>query len=435
MRNKKVVITGIGPLSSAGIGKESLWKNLVSNHYAPILEKTYLDHDQWDEFFLHKIESFDIENFNINKSILNSIRDWKEGESVTDLEYLLASVKLALDDACLDYDPENNNIACVISHENPGLEQYFSKLINFSYDTCKKQGLTKFDFAQQLHNHSIKSAYELQTFTVLFHVMKVFGLHGYSQFLNNACSSGLHAFENASQIIKSDRSQVVVVAAADHPRIYKYLWFKELGMYEQDGKMKPFDKNARGLVFGDGGAGFILEEYEHAQNRGARIYAEYCGGGFTQEAWKTIFPNVGSIFYTKAIQEALTFSEMVPKDVDAICAHGAAHPVIDRYEAGAIQSVFGKKENQPAITALKPYVGHNLGGNNLLETAILLLGMERNILLPLVNTETIHPKISLNLQLEMLNKPLTTIMKTCCAFAGFNAAAIFKKHEALADKI
>jgi 3-oxoacyl-[acyl-carrier-protein] synthase II len=259
--------------------------------------------------------------------------------------------------------------------------------------------------------------------------MKVFNLHGYSLFLNNACSSGIHAFENASQIIRSGRCPAVVIAGSDFPRIYKYLWFKELNIYEQSGKMKPFDKNARGLVFGDGGAGFILEDLEHARNRGAKIYAEYCGGGFTQEAWKNIFPNVVSNHYSDAINEALTFSGCTPELIDVLCTHGAGHPIIDRYEAESIGRVFGDVTSQPAITALKPYIGHNLGGNNLLEIAILLICMQNNTLLPLINTETIHPKIKLNLNRRTIEREITTFMKTCCAFAGYNAAAIFRKFE------
>lgn len=429
MNNKKVVITGIGPLSSAGIGSKNTWKSLVNRKPELTREKIYMDNDIWDEFYLHKIASFSIHNFGIDRTALNSIKDWKEGESVTDLEYLLASVKLAIDDSGISYDPEVNKIGCVITHENPGLEQYFTKLIDLSYEALNSKQIKKVTFAEYVHNKSIKSAYELQSFTVLFHIMKAFSLHGYSLFLNNACSSGLHAFENAAQIIKNGRCPVVVLAGSDFPRIYKYLWFKELNMYEQDGKMKPFDKHAGGLVFGDGGAGFVVEDLDHARNRGAKIYAEYCGGGFSQEAWKTIFPNVASNHYSDAIKEALTFSRCSSEQIDVLCAHGAAHPIIDRYEAGAICRVFGDVSTQPAITALKPYVGHNLGGNNLLEIAILLMCMQNNTILPLINTETIHPKITINLNQKPLEREINTFMKICCAFAGYNAAAIFRKYK------
>ncbi|MGD9200751.1 MAG: beta-ketoacyl synthase N-terminal-like domain-containing protein [Chitinispirillia bacterium] len=427
MNDNKVVITGIGTLSSAGTGIENTWNGLVNRRPELTLEKIYIDDNMWNEFYLHKIPSFSIDKFGIDKTALNAIKEWKGGESVTDLEYLLASVKLAIDDSGISYDPEINKMGCVITHENPGLEQYFTKLIDLSFEYLNSKQVKKVHFAEYLHTKSIKSAYELQSFTVLFHIMKVFNLHGYSLFLNNACSSGLHAFENAAQIIRSGRCPAVVLAGSDFPRIYKYLWFKELNMYEKDGKMKPFDKNAGGLVFGDGGTGFILEDLEHARNRGAKIYAEYSGGGFTQEAWKTIYPNVISNHYSDAINEALTFSRCTSDQIDTLCAHGAAHPIIDRYEAESICRVFGGVSGQPVITALKPYVGHNLGGNNLLEIAILLICMQKNTLLPLINTENIHPKIKINLTKKTIKMEITTFMKICCAFAGYNAAAIFRK--------
>lgn len=428
MSIKKVVITGIGPLSSAGIGSGSTWENLItSKNIESSREKIFTDNELWEEFYLHRLPQFTLSQLGIDASVINAIHQWKEGETVTDLEYLLAAVKLALDDADLIYDFESNDIGCIITHENPGLEQYFSKLIDLSYAIRNQDNQSKKEFAQYIHNKSIKSAYELQSFTVLFQVMKAFNLHGYSLFLNNACSSGLHAFESANQIIQSGRCPVVVIAGADYPRIYKYLWFKELNMYESDGKMKPFDKNARGLVFGDGGAGFILEDSEHAEKRGAKIYAEYLGGGFSQEAWKNIFPRVGSSYYQKAIHEALLYSHCQPNNIDVLCVHGAAHPLIDRYEASAVCQVFGEVAKQPTIAALKPYVGHNLGGNNLIEIAIMLLCMKNNVLLPLRNTELVHPKISLNLIHEKIEREINTVMKICCAFAGYNAAAVFRK--------
>jgi 3-oxoacyl-[acyl-carrier-protein] synthase II len=424
MKSKRVVITGIGPLSSIGTGKENLWNGLLHGKPFVTSEKFYLNGDLWDEFPVQKIDNFDLNHFSIDKSSLDYITHWKEGEESTDLSYLLAVVKLALDDAKLSYDYDSNNIGCIITHENAGLEQYFTKVITLSHSMLNGKDKNIVEYAQYLHDKSIKSAYDMQTFMVLFHIMKVFQLHGFSLFLNNACASGLYAFENAAQIIKSGRCPAVVVAGADYPRIYKYLWFKSLNMYEFDGRMKPFDLNAKGIVFGDGGAGFILEDYEHAQKRDAHIYAEYLGGGFTQEAWKAVFPSVGSEHYPNAIRDALKFSECKEDEIDLICAHGAGNTVIDLYEAKAITKVFN---NHVPVTAFKPYVGHNLGGNNLLETAILLMNMENDMILPVLNTTEINPKAKINVIKEMQNKQLQRVMKICCAFAGFNGAAVFGK--------
>ncbi|MEI8349636.1 MAG: beta-ketoacyl synthase N-terminal-like domain-containing protein [Candidatus Omnitrophota bacterium] len=429
MQEKRVVITGIGPLTSIGIGTDALWASLVKGVTNVKAEKWAVDGELWEEFFVHRLDNFDIKKFNINKDRLDEIKRWKEGEEIVDLHYLLAATKLALDDSKLEYSPDDNNIGCIIAHENAGMEQYTSKIIDITFEEVKKASphITKKQFAEKVHYASIKCAYDLQTFMVMFHVMKTFNIHGYSSFVNNACSSGLHALENASHSIKSGRCPAVVVVAADYPRIYKYLWFKSLKMYASDGKMKPFSKKSDGLVFGDGGVGIVVEDFEHAEKRGAKIYAEYLGGGFSQEGWKIVYPAIGSNFYQKAIKESFAYGKIDKDDVDILCAHGAANSIIDKYEAKAINDIFGIRPKKPFMTTFKPYVGHNLGGSALLETAILLLCLKNNIALPVLNVQEVDPKIKIDLVKEKISAELKIGLKISCAFAGYNAAAVFRK--------
>ncbi len=428
MEGKRVVITGVGPLTPIGTGKENLWKALLEAKTNIKLEEYKVDTEVWGKFYLHRIEDFDIKNFGIEAMRLEEIKQWKDGEEVIDLYYLLAGVKLALEDSRLEYDPEENNIACVISHENPGLEQYFSRFISVSFDCYTKEKiLGKKEFFKKLYSKLYKSSYELQTFMTLYHITKTFNLHGYSLFINNACASGLYALEVASQIIKSGRSPAVIVATGDHPRVYKYLWFKELKMYAEDGKIRPFAKEAKGFVFGDGAVGLVLEDFNYALKRKARIYAEYLGGGFSQEAWKVILPAVGSRYYQKAIQEAINFSKINKGDIDLLCVHGAGNPLIDRYEARAITEIFGIKPKKPLITVFKPYVGHNLGGDALMETAILLFCLEHNLVLPVLNTQRVDERTKIELVKERINVELKLALKTCCAFAGYNGAIVLRK--------
>lgn len=429
MQEKRVVITGIGPLTAIGIGKDALWDALVAGKTNVKHEEWFIDGELWEKFYLHKIDNFDIKNFGIDKNALEEIKSWKEGEEVTDLYYLLAAVKLALNDSGLKFDSEDNNIGCVVTHENAGLEQYISKNIDFSFNEIKNKSdiPSKKGFSRKYHYHSIKSAYDMQTFMVLFHILKTFNIHGYSLFVNNACASGQYALETASQIIKSGRCPAVIVAAADYPRVYKYLWFKDLKMYAEDGKIKPFAEDANGFVMGDGGSGLILEDYEHAVKRNAKIYAEYLGGGFSQEAWKVVYPAVGSDFYQKAIKEALMFGKVDKEDIDLVCAHGVGNTLIDRYEAKAITDFFGEHFERPLVTALKPYIGHNLGGSNLIETVILLLCMDHNLVLPVLNVRKVGPRIKIDLVQKKINTNLKTVLKICSGFAGYDAASLFKR--------
>ena len=430
MHTKRIAITGLGPLGSSGIGKEAFWQGILDKKTNLQIEKCTVDNELLAEFYLHKVEGFDINKVGIDKTILNDIKEWKEGEEIPDLNYLIAAVKLALDDSGLDYRVKDNNISLVLAHENLGLMQFGFKVSNLAYEMLidkQRKTTSKREFFTSLYKKFLKSGYDVQTFADLFHVAKAFNIHDYSLFINNACASGLYALEAASQIIKSNQAKVVVVAASDCPEIYKYLWFKELGIYSPDGIIRPFSKDANGLVFGEGGVGIVLEDLETAQKRNAPIYAEYLGGGFDLEGWKITVPQIGSPSYQKAIQKAFSQSNIKKEEIDLLCPHGVGYPVVDSYEAKAITDTFSLNPKKPQITTFKPYLGHNLGGSALLETAILLLSLKNNLIPPTLNCENINPKLNISLVKEKTKTSLKTVMKICSAFAGYNGAAVFRK--------
>jgi 3-oxoacyl-(acyl-carrier-protein) synthase len=261
----------------------------------------------------------------------------------------------------------------------------------------------------------------------LYHIGKAFNIHGFSLFTNNACASGLYALETARLMIEGGNNKAVIVAAADYPDVYQHLWFKALNMYPPDGLTRPFDKDAQGFVLGQGGVGLVLEDIDHALQRNAHIYAEYKGGGFLMEGWKVAFPDLKGHTYSETIQEALKRSYIEPEAIDLICVHGVGTKIADRYEADTIADIFGTNQDRPKITAFKPYIGHTLGASVLLETAIMLLAMEKNIIPPLINTKNIDKKIRISPALQKKVFPIQKALKICSAFAGFNASVVFEK--------
>ena len=426
----RIAITGIGPVSSIGIGKDDFWRNILNQKINVELKKIFVDNLLWHEFYTHKISNFNISNFGIDKDKLDDIKEWKEGEEVVDLNYLIAAIKLALDDSNIDYNQKNNGLALILAHENLGLMPFAYKVSNMVYDMLidkKKKDITKRDYMEAFYKFSLKGGYDIQTFTSLFHIGRVFNISEYSLFINNACASGLYALEAASQIIKSGQAKIVIVASSDYPDIYKYIWFKELGIYSKDGKIRPFSKDANGIVFGDGGVGLVLEDMDYAMRRNVSIYAEYLGGGFDMEGWKITVPQIGSDSYQKAIQKAFKQANVINKDIDFLCSHGTGSHAIDYYEAKAITDIFGEQPKKPLISAFKPYFGHNLGASALLETALLLLGLKNNIIPPTLNCDNPDTRLNISLVTKQVNASFNIAAKICCAFAGFNAAAIFKK--------
>jgi 3-oxoacyl-(acyl-carrier-protein) synthase len=427
---KRVVVTGIGPLASTGIGKDAFWKGILEKRVGLGLKEFKLDGDVWCNFYAHKIEYFDFTKFDIDENALAYVREWKEEDLPVDLCYLIAAVALALKDSKIDYKNGDNDIGIVLAHENMGLMDFVLKLSHMSFSTLRSKSETQISmkqFYEELYRGCLKSGYDVQNFMTLFHVAKLFNIHNYSLFINNACASGLYALEAAAQMIKCNQNHVVVVAVSDYTEVYKYLWFNDIGIYSEDGKIRPFCTDSNGLVFGDGGVGIVLEDMEFALKRNADIYAEYMGGGFCLEGWKVTTPQIGSDSYQKAILKALKQSEISKNEIELLVPHGVGSKAIDYYESRAITDVFGLNPEEPLITTFKPYVGHNLGGSALLETAILLLSLKNEVVLPTLNCENLDSKLNISLVKDKLKAKLNTAMKICCAFAGYNAAVLFKR--------
>lgn len=428
--NTRIVITGIGPITSIGSGKEKLWNNLLQAKTNVQQDECYVDGELWDKYYFHKVEDFNISEFNIDRGVLDWIKDWKDGDENKDLFYLIGAIKLALDDSALVYDPRKEaDFGMVLTHENMNLIPFLSKVSSRAFDmlTDKTKQLSKKEFYAQLYKDCLKSGYDAQFFMTLFHAAKVFNVRQYSLFICNACASGLYAVEAAAQMIKNGQNHTVIAAASDSADIYKYVWFRDLGIYSKDGIVRPFSKDSNGLVFGDGASALVLEDLEHAKQRNAPIYAEYLGGGFSLEGWQVAIPKVGSDSYQRAILKAFEQSGIAKEEIELLCPHGVGSHIIDYYESKAITDIFGvSPSDKPFITAFKPYVGHNLGGSALLETAILLLSIENEVILPTLNYNP-NPSYNISLVKEQINRKLKTVMKISAAFAGYNAAGIFRR--------
>lgn len=425
---KRVVITGIGPIASVGIGRKNFWNGLLSRDIKIDREKVYVKRDLWQSFYMHKIRNFDFNKININRDVLNYIKFWKEGAEIKDLYFFIAAIKLAIDDANFCKPEDLNAAGLVLAHENMGLSEFFNSVSEHAYRlACKKNKIDKLNFFKKLSAECIKVGYDAQTFMSLFHISKMFNVHGFSIFINNACSSGLYALELAREMICCNQSKISIVAAVDLPDIYKYLWLKKFNFYSGEKFIKPFSKDGGGLVFGEGAVALIVEDLDHALKRGANIYAEYAGGGFQLESWRVFDPRVDGAYYQKAIADSLSNSSLTRDNIDLICLHGMGSYVADACEINAIKKIFGNKKNQPYITAFKPYIGHCLGSSALLETAILLLCMKHNIILPVLNTKEFHPSFNMNIVQKEIKSPLNVSLKTSAAFAGYIASAIFRK--------
>ncbi len=423
----KVVFTGLGPICSLGIGKIPLWKNLLRGNTNIVKDSFKAQEEIVHSYYVHKMQNFKLTDFGIPFEKIDAIDQWKNGDKVRDLELFLLSIKLAIDDSDFKYHTESNNIGLVLAAESPGHGEFFLKFIKHSL-ASKNYKISNHEAYLDFYKNFKSTGYDLQSFMTLFHIAKLFDFHGCSVFLNNACASGLYAIDYASALIETGRCDVVVVAAVDSPNIFKSFWFNELGVSPEDGLIKPFDKNGNGFILGEGGAAVVLENKKCAVARGAHMYGEYLGGGFNQEGWKVSFPRIKDDYYKRAISRSLTRSRIKASDIDLIVPHGVGSKIYDSYEIESLCQVFPDVKNRPQITALKPYFGHLLGGSTMIETAVLLLMLENQIILPTLNSFSISSGIESMICLNMKkNCGLNNVLKTCTAFAGFNSSIVIQK--------
>ena len=148
-KKNRIAVTGIGPVSSIGVGKERFWNGMLKREINVELEKEFVDDALWGEFYTHKMGHFNILDFGLDRDRLSDIKEWKEGDDVVDLNYLIAAIKLALDDGGIEYDQKNNRLALVLAHENLGLMPFGYKVSNLAYDILigkKKSDISRRDF-------------------------------------------------------------------------------------------------------------------------------------------------------------------------------------------------------------------------------------------------------------------------------------------------
>jgi len=426
MKRKRIFITGIGPLSSLGIGKNETWKNLIESRSNICLEKVLLDKEAISEFFIHKIRRFSVSELGLDAQKINEIKSWKKGNDVVDLNYFIAAIKLALDDAAIGDYYSSKEVGMVLGHENPGLNQSLFELFSDAYNLLCKQRISRGQFIKKIYNIGSRRVYDLQTFMFLYHISRIFNIHGFSLFINNACCSGLYALETASDVIRSGKCKAMIVSAVDSPDFYKYLWFREIGMHSDGKKILPFSKNANGFILGHGGAALLLEDEVSAVKRKAKIYAEYVNGSFFLESWKVTYPAIKEHFYKDLLSNLLKKSKIKPSQIQLITPHGVGNKIIDSYEASEILEVFKKAESSVLMTAFKPYIGHTLGASALLETILLIMSMEKNLVVPVLekNISNLIPSVSFTDEFKHVKIKLA--VKTCTGFAGFDGAVILK---------
>lgn len=253
-------------------------------------------------------------------------------------------------------------------------------------------------------------------------IAKKFGLCGPNLVIPTACAAGNYAIAYAFSLIRMAKSDIMIAGGSDPFSHVSFSGFSRLGVMS-DERCQPFDKNRKGMLVGEGAAIMVLENYDSAKARGAKIYGEILGHGLSCDANHMTVPEVGGV--TSVMEKAVKNSGITIKDVDYICAHGTGTPVNDKTESQAIRKVFYERGNDVPTSSIKSMLGHTMGAASALEAIASILAINHDEIPPTINYETPDPECDIDC---VPNKPrkkkVDVVLNNSFAFGGNNACVV-----------
>jgi beta-ketoacyl-acyl-carrier-protein synthase II len=410
MERKRVVITGIGPVTPIGSGKEKFWNALLEGRSGVDLV-TRFDTSNFKTRIAAEIKDFNPEDYGI------APKSAKRMDLFT--QYGVAAAALAIEDAGLTLGEYNDRVGTMIGTGIGGimtLEEEKRKLV----ESKNPSRVSPFLIPMMMPN------------AINAHVSIMHKLTGTSPCPANACATGVYALIYACKdialgdfdVIISGGSEAIITEIAAS----SFANMKALSRNNEDpqGACRPFDKDRNGFVIGEGAGVMVLESLEHALERGARIYAEFVGYATNTDAYHITAPDPGARMVKKAILDSLNMAGLKPTDVDYINAHGTSTKLNDRAEALAIKEVFG--DYRVPVSSTKSMIGHLIGAAGSVEAVACALAMEKGMIPPSVNYETPDPEVDLNVVTEPTPAELNVVMNNSFGFGGHNAVMVLRKY-------
>ena len=414
MELKRVVVTGLGALTPIGNNVEEYWDALVAGKSgcAPI---TYFDAEKFKTKFACELKNFNALDF----------FDRKEARKLDRFaQYAIVASDEAIKDSGIDLNVVNKHRVGVIWGAGiGGLETFQDEVINFS----EGDGTPRFNpfFIPKMiadiapGNISIRHGFMGANYTTV-----------------SACASAANAMFDALNNIRLGYSDIIISggseAAVTKAGMGGFNAMHALSTRNESPETasRPFDATRDGFVLGEGAGALVLEEYEHAKARGAKIYAELVGGGLSSDAYHMTAPHPEGIGVVAVMENCLQNAGLKPEDVDAINTHGTSTPLGDVAELKAISKVFGDHAKNININSTKSMTGHLLGAAGAIEAISSILSMKHGIVPPTINhehrDENIDPELNLTLN-KAQKREVNVVMSNTFGFGGHNACVLFKK--------
>ncbi|MDC9589643.1 beta-ketoacyl-ACP synthase II [Xenorhabdus sp. XENO-10] len=412
MSKRRVVVTGLGMLSPVGNTVESSW-NAVCAGQSGIGLIEHFDTANHATKFAGVVKNFNHEDFNISR---------KEARKMDlFIQYGIAAGKQAFEDAGIEVTEANaSRFGAAIGSGIGGLG-----LIEENHGTLLSAGPRKvspFFVPSTIIN------------MVAGHLSILYGLRGPSISIATACTSGVHNIGHAARIIAYNDADIMLAGGAEKAStefgVAGFGAARALSTRNDDpqGASRPWDKDRDGFVLGDGAGVVVLEEYEHAKKRGAKIYAEVVGFGMSSDAYHMTSPPEDGAGAALAMQNALKDAGVSPEQVGYINAHGTSTSVGDIAEARAVESVFGEG-TKVLVSSTKSMTGHLLGAAGAVESIFTILALRDQIVPPTINLENQDENCHLDLVPDEARKVEGMEYALCNSFGfgGTNGSLIFRK--------
>ena len=414
MKLKRVVVTGLGALTPIGNTKDAYWDALISGRSgaAPI---THFDASKFKTQFACEVKDFQVTDY-IDRKLARKMDKFSQ--------YAMVASDEAILDSKLDLDTLNKyRVGVIWGAGIGGLETFQDEVLNYA----KGDGTPRFNpfFIPKMiadiapGNISIKYGFMGPNYTTV-----------------SACASSANSMIDALNTIRLGTCDVVITGGSEAAVTiagmggFNAMHAMSTRNDSPETASRPFDANRDGFVLGEGAGAIILEEYEHALARGAKIYAEVLGGGLSSDAYHMTAPHPDGIGVVAVMKNCLENAGVKPEEVDHINTHGTSTPLGDVAELKAISEVFGDHAKTININSTKSMTGHLLGAAGAIEAIASIMALQNGVIPPTINHETAdeHIDSSLNLTLNKAQKrDIKIAMSNTFGFGGHNACVLFRK--------
>jgi len=411
---KRVVVTGLGALTPIGNNIGDFWQGLASGKSggAPI---TYYDTSKSKTKFACELKNFDISDF----------LDRKEHRRMDKFtQYAMVSTEEAINDSGLDLDSiDKLRVGVIWGSGIGGIETFQNEILNFAAG----DGTPRFNpfFIPKMIGDIAPG-----------HIAIKYGFMGLNYATVSACASSANALADSLNYIRLGHCDIIVAggseAGVNIAGMAGFSAMRALSTRNDSPSTasRPFDATRDGFVLGEGSGTLILEEYEHAKARGAKIYAELIGAGLSCDAYHITAPHPEGSGVKAVIRNCLNDAKIKANEIDAINTHGTSTPLGDVAELKAISNVFGEHAPNININSTKSMTGHMLGASGVIEAISVILSIQNKLVPPTINHKNIDENIDQNLNLTLntaQNREINIAMSNTFGFGGHNACVLFKK--------